>query len=351
MSVHIGTTHGRRSWWAAAGAIALAIAVVGFVIARRGTTAEPTIPTPAQVALVYADPAGPGPFPDREIIYRASPANQGPVPLAVGSSPLLSPDGRWVAYVGGPLNHPAGLRLISSQGGGAPRLVANSATPLVWSWNSRLLLALTSRSGVAIVDARSLRTRVLRLPEAADDFSFSPDSRTLVFMRSTGSGSDVYTVPTGGGPIRRLTVGGHSGYPLWGPGGIAFERFSSSPCCHGDVWLMNAAGDNARQLTHTRAGTYPAAWSGDGRRMLAAYPATNNGKLYAVNVATGRARALTPFVGDLNAEGLSRNGKTVLAAIGCGELMTIRGIVETIPFSGGPPTTIVRGPCQASWDA
>ena len=85
--------------------------------------------------------------------------------------------------------------------------------------------------------------------------------------------------------------------------------------------------------------------------MLAAYPATNNGKLYAVNVATGRARALTPFVGDLNAEGLSRNGNTVLAAIGCGELMTIRGIVETIPFSGGPPTTIVRGPCRASWDA
>ena len=140
-------------------------------------------------------------------------------------------------------------------------------------------------------------------------------------------------------------------YPLWGPGGIAFERFGPSPCCHGDVWLMNATGGDARQLTHTHAGIYPAAWSADGSRMLAAYPPTNNGKLYAVNVATGRAHVLTPFVGDLNAEGLSRNGKTVLAAIGCGELLTIRGIVETIPFSGGPPTTLVRGPCRASWNA
>jgi Tol biopolymer transport system component len=306
---------------------------------------------PAQVALVYADPAGSSPFPDREIIYRASPANQGPVPLAVGSSPLISPDGRWVAYLGGPLNHPAGLRLISSQGG-APRPVAISATPLAWSWNSRLLLALRPQGfGIAIVDTRSLRTRLLRLPEASENFSFSPDGKTLAFMHSTGTGSDIYTVPTGGGPIRRLTVGGHSESPLWGPGGIAFERTGTGRCCPGDVWLMNATGGDARQLTHTHAGIYPAAWSADGTRMLAAYPATNNGKLYAVNVATGRARALTGFVGDLYAQGLSRNGKTVLAAIGCGGLVTIRGIVETIPFSGGPPTTIVRGPCGASWNA
>jgi Tol biopolymer transport system component len=342
--------HPRRSWWAVAILIALAVAVAGLVLARGGATTEPMISAPAQVALVYADPAGSSPFPDREIIYRASPGNQGPVPLAVGSSPVIAPDGRWVAYVGGPLNHPAGLRLISSQGG-APRLVGISATPLVWSWDSRLLLALSSQGGVVVVDTRSLRTRVLRLPESAFDFSFSPDGKMLAFTHSTGNGSDIYTVPTSGGPIRRLTVGGHSEYPLWGPGGIAFERFSPSHCCHGDVWLMNATGGDARQLTHTHAGIYPAAWSADGRRMLAAYPPTNNGKLYAVNVATGRARALTAFVGDLNAQGLSRNGKTVLAAIGCGELATIRGIVETIPFSGGPPTTIVRGPCRASWNA
>jgi Tol biopolymer transport system component len=346
-----GSTHGRRSWWAAAAVIVLAVAVVAFVLARSGTPAEPTIPPPAQVALVYADPAGSNPFGDREIVYRASPANQGPVRLAVGTSPLISPDGRWVAYVGGTLNHPTGLRLIASRGGLA-RAVAISGTPLVWSWNSRLLLALRPPGfGAAIVDTRSLRTRLLRLPEASEDFSFSPDGKMLAFMHTTGKGSDIYTVPTSGGPIRRITAGGHSRYPLWGPGGIAFERFSSSPCCHGDVWLMNATGGDARQLTHTHAGIYPAAWSADGTRMLAAYPATNNGKLYAVNVATGRARALTRFVGDLNAQGLSRNGKTVLAAIGCGELATIRGIVETIPFAGGPPTTIVRGPCRASWNA
>ena len=170
---------------------------------------------------MYADPSGSSPFPDSEIIYRASPANQGPVPLAVGSSPLISPDGRWVAYVGGPLNHPAGLRLISSQGG-APRLVAISATPLAWSWNSRLLVALRTRGGVVIVDTRSLRTRLIRLPEASESFSFSPDGKTLVFQHTTGRGSDIYSVPVDGGGIRRLTQtvavasrsGGRAGSPL-----------------------------------------------------------------------------------------------------------------------------------------
>ena len=78
MSVEIasrwrGSTHGRRSWWAAAAVIALAVAVVGFVLARSGTTAEPTMPTPAQVALVYADPSGVEPVPgQRDHLPRVS---------------------------------------------------------------------------------------------------------------------------------------------------------------------------------------------------------------------------------------------------------------------------------------
>jgi hypothetical protein len=137
---------------------------------------------------------------------------------------------------------------------------------------------------------------------------------------------------------------------LWGPGGIAFERYAPQACvnCLGDVWLMNADGGDAHQLTHTHAGIYPAAWSADGTRLLAAYPATHNGRLYAVDVATGRARALTPFVGDLFAQGLSRNGRTVLASVGCGGLASPYGLIETIPFTGGDPTVIARGPCRAS---
>ena len=124
-----------------------------------------------------------------------------------------------------------------------------------------------------------------------------------------------------------------------GPNGIAFER-------HGDVWLTDEDGGDIHQLTHTRAGIYPAAWSSDIIRLLAAYPAMHNGKLYSVNVPTGAAKDLTGFVGDLYAQGLSRNGTTILAAIGCGGTQSPFGRVETIPFAGGRPTVIARCPSR-----
>jgi Tol biopolymer transport system component len=297
---------------------------------------------------VYAKSVGPGFIAHREVIYATSPVDTHPHRLAVGASPLLSPDGTRVAYIGGPLQHPTGVRLIGTLGG-APRVVGISGEPIAWSPDSRLL-AVQGPHGLAIVDARTLRVTPMRLPEASYNFSFSPDGRALAFQHSTGAGSDIYMVARTGGRIHRLTGGHRTGFPLWGPTGIAFERFGADRCanCHGDIWVMDDDGSDPHQLTHTHAGIYPAAWSTDGRRLLAAYPATHNGELYAVDVEPGDARPLTSFVGDLYAQGLSRDGRTVLAAIGCGGTASPFGLVETIPFAGGRPTVIVRGPCRAS---
>ncbi len=340
----------RPRGWAIAVGLAVASVVGSLIVSGRdGATSLPATPAPARVALVYATPVGTEFIARREVIYAASPADTHPRRLAVGASPLLSPDGTTVAYVGGPLQHPTGVRLIGTLGG-TPTVVGISGEPMVWSPDSRLL-AVQGPHGLAIVDARTLRVTPIRLPEASGTFSFSPDGTMLAFQHSTGSGIDVYTVRRTDGAIRRLTDDHRSGYPLWGPGGeIAFERFGPDRCanCHGDVWVMNDSGGDLHQLTHTHAGIYPAAWSADGRRLLAAYPATHNGELYAVDVESGGARPLTPFVGDLFAQGLSRDGRTVLAAIGCGGTASPFGLVETIPFAGGRPTVIVRGPCRAS---
>lgn len=338
----------RRRGWAIAFALAVASVAGAWILSGRDTSSMPAAPAPARVALVYAKPVGTMFFAGREVIYVASPAAGHPRRLAVGASPLLSPNGNMVAYVGGPTDRPTGVRVIGALGG-PPRVVGIQGEPIAWSPDSRLL-AVQGTHGLAIVDARTLRATPIRLPEASGNFSFSPDGTMLVFQHSTGAGSDIYTVRRTDGAIQRLTDDRRSGYPLWGPTGIAFERFGPDRCanCRGDVWVMNADGGDQHQLTHTHAGIYPAAWSADGRRLLAAYPATHNGKLYAVDVSSGAARPLTPFVGDLYAQGLSRDGRTVLAAIGCGGTVSPYGIVETIPFAGGAPTVIVRGPCRAS---
>jgi hypothetical protein len=200
------------------------------------------------------------------------------------------------------------------------------------------------------IDVQSGSERTFTVPQASEYYTFSPDGKTLAFSHSTGRGSNISALHLADGRVTTLTSDDRSYAPLWGPHGIAFERFTDH-CCHGDVWMMNADGGDARQLTHTHAGIYPAAWSGNGDRLLAAYPATHNGKLYAVDVTTGDARALTGFVGDLFPGGLSRDGTTVLADIGCGGTISPYGTIETIPFAGGRPSVIVRGPCRATWAA
>ena len=337
-------------WW---GALLALVALVGigiWVSTRSGSGAGSSVaapPPPVRVALVFAKPVasptspfGAGP----EAIYLASPTGSNPRTLARGADPAISPDGRWVVYQRDTNPVPGGLLIISTGGGKPRRLPASSDDQAVWSPDSRLVAATGSAGRLAIVNAGSGKAITLRVPQTSNGYTFSPDGTELAFTDYTGSGQNVDTVSTGSGAIRRLTDDGRSSSPLWGPTGIAFAR-------QGDVWLMDGDGGDVRQLTHTHAGIYPAAWSSDGTRLLAAYPAMHNGKLYSVNVSTGEAKDLTGFVGDLFAQGLSRNGTTILAAIGCGGTSSPFGRVETIPFAGGRPTVIARGPCRASWNA
>jgi Tol biopolymer transport system component len=347
--LNLGRT-GRSVWWAALLAL-IALVGLGIWVSARGSGdagRAPVQPAPVRVALVFAKPVGTlaSPFAGGpEAIYLASPTGNHPVRLARGADPAISPDGRWVVYRRDTGSQRNRLFVITSVGGTPRRLPGSSEEPVVWSPDSRLVATIGSSTGhLTIVNVRSRTAITLPVPQASGDFSFSPDGTELTFTHSTGSGQNVYTVSTGGRAIRRLTDDGHSFSPLWGPTGIAFER-------QGDVWLMDGSGGDVHQLTHTSAGIYPAAWSSDGTRMLAAYPAMHNGKLYSIDVATGAAEDLTGFVGDLFAQGLSRDGTTILAAIGCGGTTSPFGRVETIPFAGGRPTVIARGPCRANWNA
>ena len=69
-----------------------------------------------------------------------------------------------------------------------------------------------------------------------------------------------------------------------------------------------------------------------------------------VDAETGAAHTITDWVGDLFGQALSNDGKTVLAAIGCGGRISPVGQVETLSFAGGPPHVILDGPCRASWN-
>jgi hypothetical protein len=113
--------------------------------------------------------------------------------------------------------------------------------------------------------------------------------------------------------------------------------------------MVQPDGSGLHQLTQTHAGIWPIAFDAAGDRLLGANPALNNGRLWAVDVPTGTARALTGWVGDLFGLGISRNGKTVYASVGCGATVVARGQLESFPFTGGRPRVFAQGACYGSW--
>jgi Tol biopolymer transport system component len=215
----------------------------------------------------------------------------------------------------------------------------------VWAPDS-FRLAVVAGGSLVVLDRGSgpqlIAASDVMQASSVGDPSFSPDSQKLVYLRSDRAGGDLVVADLQSGDTTPLTDDDASGSPVWGAGVIAYDRDK-------DVWLIDGDGSHARRLTHTGAGIVPVAWSADGSRLLAANPPLNNGRLWVVDAATGRAHALTGWTGDLYGQTLSRDGSTVLAGVGCGGRPTPFGLIETIPFAGGAPRVLVRGPCRATW--
>ena len=281
--------------------------------------------------------------------------------IARGSSPMLSPDGRWVAFVRTSQNPSRSeLLLISSTGGSTgvlQRVEGEFLDTPVWAPDSRHLVSVndggpTKNGGLALIDIASGMRKLFAPGQRGTGVgspSFSPDGLEIVYSRFDQTGADLEVYDSTSSQTHQITRDHDAFDPIWGPTWIAYNHAGYNH--RGDVWLVRADGRGAHRLTHTDARIFPVAWSQDGKRLLAANPAMHNGRLWAVDVASGRARDLTGWVGDLFPQGLSRDGKTVLAAIGCGGSVSAYGTVETLPFAGGKPKLIAEGPCRASWNS
>jgi hypothetical protein len=158
---------------------------------------------------------------------------------------------------------------------------------------------------------------------------------------------NLYIVALAGGAPRQLTTTGDVAGATWGGRGIAYGRLGSNP----GLWLIQPDGTGDHLVTADGDGLVPVAFDAAGDRLLAQNPAMHNGRLWAVDLTTGAARALTDWVGDLYGQALSRDGSTVYAAIGCGGIPSAHGQLEAIPFAGGQPRLLVDGPCRGSWHA
>ena len=346
--------------------VAILMAILTGVLATsaaalQGVSVPPTAVAPAKLAYVTGNSG---------TVWLANADGTSKQRLGPGSQPVLSPDGSQVAAS---VFASKGNALVIYRPGSPTRKYFDArkvtVMPVAWSPLSRYLAVELSSAntgngvGLAIVDTVTNTTKTIATGTVCGaSFAPQPPDRVVYGRASaksfcSGSGVNVYSLAVDGTGLTQLTRDGHSMNPVWGAGGIAFDRAkprrNDFPIVQ--IWLMKPDGSGLIQLTHTNVpqlveGLVPLQFSADGGRLLAVFSGQDTIETWTIEVATKQARHLTVRRLDVIPGGLSRDGSTVLIDFGAFQNPPSAGAVETIPFAGGPVTTLVKHAAEPSWN-
>jgi WD40 repeat protein len=371
--------HLRRLWPArgrrvrVAGVFALALALA---LAACGTSAPPRVPKPKRLALVYRGPHG--------NLILASAAGSELRTLGRASQALVSPDGTRVLALRDVGSGTATLTLYNTNRAGAARVIATLGPPdwagstqlLGWSPDSRYVaftaytLSSTGEQGVLVV----LNTASGQLTTVATgNFlggAFAPTlPDRLVYSDATVDQLDnneslLYVTSPSGQGTRRLTRSGLASAPAWSARGIVFARLlrlgnrSSSPLY--TLSLIQPNGHGRHRLDDFAAGA-PApdahgaalVLSANGKRLVADFYSPVAGsqtiESWAFNLSARHpvARPLVLPDAGVVAEGISRNGKSILAAI----YGASGPQIASLRWDGGAARTLASAASDANWNS
>lgn len=314
--------------------------------------------------------------PFKTMIFVANDDGSGARKVETGHNPHVAPDGGSVAYLHeGPKNAQE-LKVAPATGGPGETLMTNfrEAFYLAWSPDSKTIAALRGselgKRNLVLIDVASGKQSVVA-SGFFNGFSFSPDGGEIVYAVAPSEKfpprSDVFRIeaPIPGvvnvrapEPVR-LTSDHRSSDPLWGPEKIVFVKtVEAKKRRYGpknELFLMNAQGKGVKRLTRTKVppllqGLFPTDWSANGSRLLTEFQGQDTSYAVVVNPKTGAQRPVagtgeTGFVGT----DLSTDGSLVLGFNGGFDPGLRNHKVQTVPYGGGKPKTLVKEAFEPSW--
>jgi WD40 repeat protein len=310
---------------------------------------------PAQATLVYVK----GPDDGRSRVIVANDDGSNPHKIGNGRSPVISPDGRWVAWIAPGEPEVVKMRLADRSRKAREIESASFIGEMQFSPDSKSL-GLVINTRLLVYNIRD-REATRAASGNIRGFSFSPDSQSVAFG-TTGRNdaadapADLYSFDIAGESRTRITRDRKSLNPLWGEAGIVHDRqrLRDGDAPSYNLFEIQPDGGSLRRITKLRipslmSGLVPLELSENGNRMIALFIGQDLTIGFRVNPKNGKAHTLGKFSeSGFVAADLSADGRTVLGQSN-GIDPGSRHNVVTMPYRGGRQTVLVRRAYAPDW--
>ena len=236
--------------------LAAAVAIAGGAIGLLATAAPAAATMPGSNGLIATYKCDDGSACTNSHIWTLDPVTGAQQQLTFGPGrdrePMVSPDGKRIAFVRCAVGVNCEIDVMNSDGSGVTPLThggsnaGDDAHPSFSPDGNRIVFSHCDPDHhlyVMNADGSGLSPLTSGAVEDGDP-AFSPDGSSVVFSRFTGGTVGLFTVPANGGAATRLTTG-LDFQPDYSPDGskIVFSRYASR------IMVMDANGANAHALT------------------------------------------------------------------------------------------------------
>jgi TolB protein len=194
---------------------------------------------------------------------------------ALNLAPVLSPDGRVLAYTSYREGPPAVyLRHLISARDERLTLRDGFALPGAWAPNGRYLVLSKSENGnsdIFLYETDRHHLRRLTMHNGIDiSPSFAPDSERLVFTSNRSGSSQIYLTDVNARePVRLTSTGDYNTSAVWSPRGDTIAFIGRSADQSIDIYTMRADGTDRQRVTQGGSVIEESpSWAPDGQSIM-----------------------------------------------------------------------------------